>query len=80
MNQEMSLLKPELFLMGQKRRVLQDNQRFHPEIQLHGLQGQTWRNVEYPSGLEYEGSIMDYHVVSGNIYGTDFVFNQFQSE
>jgi hypothetical protein len=79
MNQEMTMTKPELIQLGQTRTVLKDNQRFHPEIPLHGLQGQTWRNVEYASGLEYEGSIMDYHVVSGNIFGTDFVFNQFQS-
>jgi hypothetical protein len=77
MNQEMELKKGELVSLGSKRRVLKDNERFHPEVPVHGLQGQTWRNVEYPSGLEYEGSIMDYHVVSGNLFGTDFTFNQF---
>jgi hypothetical protein len=78
MNQEMELMQSDLINKGGLRKVLKDNERFHPEVPLHGLQGQTWRNVEYPSGLEYEGSIMDYHVVSGNIYGTDFVFNQYK--
>jgi len=78
MNQEMEMIEPELVVLGAKRIVLKDNQRLHPEVPVHGLQGQTWRNAEYPSGLEYEGSIMDYHVVSGNIYGTDFVFNQYK--
>jgi len=78
MNQEMEMIEPELVVLGSKRVVLKDNQRLHPEVPVHGLQGQTWRNAEYPSGLEYEGSIMDYHVVSGNIYGTDFVFNQYK--
>jgi len=79
LNQEIELKDDKLVALGAERRQLSDNERFHPEVPLHGLQGQTWRNVEYPSGLEYEGSIMDYHVVDGNLFGTDFVFNQFQS-
>jgi hypothetical protein len=78
LNQELELMDDKLVALGSTRKVLKDNQRFHPEVPLHGLQGQTWRNVEYPSGLEYEGSIMDYHVVDGNIFGTDFVFNQYK--
>jgi len=77
MNQELELNDDKLVVLGSKRRTLHDGERFHSEVPLHGLQGQTWRNVEYPSGLDYEGSIMDYHVVDGNIFGTDFVFNQF---
>jgi hypothetical protein len=79
LNQELELSDDKLVALGSSRKVLKDNERFHPEVPLHGLQGQTWRNVEYSSGLEYEGSIMDYHVVDGNIFGTDFVFNQFSS-
>jgi len=79
MNQELELMDDKLVALGAQRVTLKDNQKFHSEVPLHGLQGQTWRNVEYPSGLEYEGSIMDYHVVDGNLFGTDFVFNQFQS-
>jgi len=78
LNQETSLNDNKLIDLGNERRVLNDNEQFHPEVPLHGLQGQTWRNVEYPSGLEYEGSISDYHITDGNLYGTNFVFNQFQ--
>jgi len=78
MNQELDLQDDKLVFLGSSRKVLAANERFHPEVPLHGLQGQTWRNVEYASGLEYEGSIMDYHVVDGNLFGTDFVFNQFK--
>jgi len=79
MNQELELQDDKLIALGAEHKVLKDNERFHPEVPLHGLQGQTWRNVEYPSGLDYEGSIMDYHVVDGNLFGTDFVFNQFKA-
>jgi len=78
LNQETTLHDQKLLSLGAERRVLADGESFHPEVPLHGLQGQTWRNVEYPSGLEYEGSINDYHVVDGNLYGNDFVFNQFK--
>jgi len=78
LNQESALHDQKLLTLGSERRVLGDGEQFHPEIPLHGLQGQTWRNVEYPSGLEYEGSINDYHVVDGNLYGSEFVFNQFK--
>jgi len=78
LNQESALHDQKLLSLGSERRVLADGEQFHPEIPLHGLQGQTWRNVEYPSGLEYEGSINDYHVVDGNLYGSEFVFNQFK--
>jgi len=78
LNQESSLHDKKLLKLGASRIVLADGEQFHPEVPLHGLQGQTWRNVEYPSGLEYEGSINDYHVADGNLFGTDFIFNQFK--
>jgi len=78
LNQETALLDQKLLALGSERRLLKDGQSYHSEVPLHGLQGQTWRNVEYPSGLEYEGSISDYHVTDGNLFGSSFVFNQFQ--
>jgi len=78
LNQETTLYDQKLLALGAERRVLADNELFHSEVPLHGLQGQTWKNVEYPSGLEYEGSISDYHVVDGNLFGSDFTFNQFK--
>jgi len=79
LNQELELNDDKLISLGAKRRHLKDTEKFHSEVPLHGLQGQTWRNVEYASGLDYEGSITDYHVVDGNLFGTDFVFNQFEA-
>jgi len=79
LNQELEMKDSKLIELGMTRKSLKDNERFHPEVPLHGLQGQTWRNVEYSSGLDYEGSIMDYHVVDGNLFGTDFVFNQYEA-
>jgi len=78
LNQETQLFDSKLLALGQERRVLGDGENFHSEVPLHGLQGQTWRNVEYPSGLDYEGSISDYHVTDGNLFGSAFVFNQFK--
>jgi len=77
LNQETDLFDRKLLAIGAERHVLTDGEKFHPEVPLHGLQGQTWRNVEYPSGLDYEGSITDYQVTDGNLFGTHFVFNQF---
>jgi len=77
LNQETQLFDRKLLALGSERRVMADGEQFHSEVPLHGLQGQTWRNVEYPSGLDYEGSISDYHVVDGNLFGNNFVFNQF---
>jgi len=78
LNQETTLFDTKLLALGSERKVLLDGEKLHSEVPLHGLQGQTWRNVEYPSGLEYEGSISDYHVTSGNLFGSDFVFNQYK--
>jgi len=77
LNQESQLHDQKLLTLGAERRALADGESFHTEVPLHGLQGQTWRNVEYPSGLEYEGSISDYHVQDGNLFGSNFVFNKF---
>jgi len=79
LNQETSLYDTKLLTLGAERRQLLVGETFHSEVPLHGLQGQTWRNIEYPSGLEYEGSIADYHVTDGNLFGHSFVFNKFQN-
>jgi len=78
LNQETALIDRKLLSLGAERRVLHDGENFHSEVPLHGLQGQTWRNVEYPSGLEYEGTISDYQVTDGNLFGSSFVFNKFE--
>jgi len=85
LNQEIELVDDSMKKMGEERYFLKDGQSYPTDsnstiVQLHGLQGQTWRNAEYPSGLEYQGSIMDYAVADNNLFGTDFVFNLFKKQ
>jgi hypothetical protein len=48
----------------------------YPSYPLHGLIGQTWRNVEY-CGKYFEGSVDDY--VTGDLFGNIHTFNYFQA-
>ena len=50
----------------------------YPNIPLHGLLGQTWRNVKYANGHVYEGDIMDYAAEEKDIYFVDFMYNQYK--
>jgi hypothetical protein len=47
----------------------------YPNIPLHGLIGQTWRNAEY-CGRYFEGSVDDY--VTGGLFSNDHTFNYFE--
>lgn len=47
---------------------------------MHGLLGQTWRNViyEHSTFSKYlEGIEDDYRIMSNDIFGNDFTFNLF---
>jgi len=49
------------------------------EERAHGLLGQTWREVTYKNAIKYvEGSVDDYVVKDGDLFGDKFSFNQFQ--
>ncbi len=48
--------------------------KYFPEIEIHGLVGQTWKNIDY-CGNVYEGEIDDY--ITDGKYGTNFPFNYF---
>lgn len=50
----------------------------YPSLPLHGFVGQTWKNVEYAHGKKYEADAVDYMLAGRNIFGNDFLFNQFQ--
>lgn len=51
------------------------------ELKSHGLLGQTHSSKTYPTAVRYiAGKVDDYLVADGEIYGTDFVFNQFTGE
>ncbi len=48
--------------------------KHYPDLQMHGLVGQTWKNIDY-CGNMFEGDITDY--MTGGMYGTNFVYNYF---
>ena len=49
------------------------------QLQSHGLLGQTHSAQVYTSTLRYiDGSVDDYVIADNDIFGTDFVYNQFQ--
>jgi hypothetical protein len=44
----------------------------------HGLLGQTWSDATYPGPLKYvQGSVDDYSIRDGDIYGDSFFYNRF---
>jgi len=49
----------------------------YPIAHIHGLIGQTWKNIKYDSGLMYEGTIDDYIVVSRNVLDPKFPYSLF---
>jgi len=60
------------------------NQALHSKTPLshlssHGLLGQTHNTKVYASSARYiEGEVDDYAIGDGDIFGDDFVYNQFQ--
>jgi hypothetical protein len=49
--------------------------RTYPERQIHGLLGQTWRNIQWPNGKSIQGDVSDYE--TENLWSSDFVYTQF---
>jgi len=49
----------------------------YPEYRMHGLLGQTWRNIVWPHGKLYQGEPTDYQ--TQGLYGADFLYSEFQS-
>jgi len=57
------------------QRVRVDDAR---SLRSHGLLGQTWREVTYPNAIKYiQGSVDDYTIRDGDIFGDNFVYNSF---
>ena len=49
------------------------------QLKSHGLIGQTHSTKQYPSLVRYiEGEVDDYVISTDDIFGSEFVFNQFQ--
>jgi len=49
----------------------------YPSAPIHGLIGQTWRNVRYAEGRAYEGAVEDYMIQSQNVFDPVFPYSQF---
>lgn len=71
----------ELLLLGRDHVTVngdRDDSGHYPNVPLHGLIGQTWKNIQYSDGLVYEGEVADYLLLSQDLFGVDFAFNQFR--
>jgi hypothetical protein len=49
----------------------------YPEYNMHGLLGQTWRNIVWPHQRLYEGEPTDYQ--TNGIFGSEFIYSQFMA-
>jgi hypothetical protein len=50
------------------------------KLRSHGLLGQTHSSKVYSTATRYiEGSVDDYIIADDDIFGTDFVYNQFHA-
>jgi len=48
------------------------------DLRAHGLLGQTWRETTYPNPIKYvQGSVDDYVIRDGDIFGDNFLYNAF---
>jgi len=80
-NLDINFLQNDVLIVGSESKEIinsnVDDSSTFPKIPLHGFVGQTWKNVEYKSKRLFEGEPLDYELSSGDLFGTDFVFNQF---
>jgi hypothetical protein len=49
----------------------------YPEFAMHGLLGQTWRNIQWPQHRLYQGEPSDYQVSS--LFSPEFLYTQYQA-
>jgi len=49
----------------------------YPEFNMHGLLGQTWRNVHWPHGKLYQGEPADYLV--NDLFSPNFLYTQYDN-
>jgi len=80
-NIQLSMIDPEPLLLGREQVTVQgshDDSGVYPTMPLHGLIGQTWKNIHYGDGRLYEGDVDDYLLASNDLFGSDFTFNKFQ--
>jgi len=79
------LLDNDLLIAGATKLVLthapelRELDATYPSAPVHGLIGQTWRNVVYPEGRAFEGSVEDYIIQSRDIFDPIFPFSYFNA-
>jgi hypothetical protein len=77
-NFEVSLKNKAILNAGKHKTKITDeslvNQNY-PNLPIHGLVGQTWKNIVYKDNKLYEGEVDDYLV--SDLFGTKFRFNQY---
>jgi len=87
-NIQVSLLDSDIMRQGRQKVMFSG---VHPDTQeltqgelptvkphIHGLVGQTWLNAEYANKQLFEGEILEYWLESNNLFGNDFMYNNFQ--
>jgi len=81
-NLEVRLLDEDLLRAGSLRTEVEGNSgaqvsQLYPDAPIHGLIGQTWKNVVYSDDVLIEGEIDDYMIGSRSLFDTQFVFSRF---
>jgi len=80
-NMDVKFLQTDVLALGGQTKLTlnsnTDDTAVFPRIPLHGFVGQTWKNVEYKDKRFYEGEALDYELSSENLFGNDFLYNQF---
>jgi hypothetical protein len=78
-NMEVALTDVQTLKAGQPSSKLYKKhaERHHyPSLPIHGLLGQTWKNIVYENHLVYEGNVADY--VTGSLFNPNFAYNQYK--
>jgi len=81
-NLQVNLMDPDLQRAGAipvvvETSFLPESSSVYPDAPLHGLIGQTWRNVVYDGGVMYEGEIDDYVIISHQLFDPVFPYSRF---
>jgi hypothetical protein len=76
-NTAFQLMDRHILRAGAKIASAEQANQVYPNIPIHGLVGQTWKNVQYKDKSKpYEGIIDDY--VVNDLFDSDFAYNNFR--
>lgn len=75
-----ALLASDWLSSGAERiHIHKDETTPYPNIPVHGLLGQTWKNAIYPGGSLIEGHTTDYIIPSHDLFDTHYRYSYYQS-